>query len=76
MKRKISSLALMFLSMALTLHLTDSALRHAQETPPDADTKPVAERCSDYTNIWALPSGGRLRDRLEPAHVGLTDAGG
>ena len=58
MKRKISSLALMFLSMALTLHLTDNALRHAQETPPDADTQPVAERCSDYSNVWALPSGG------------------
>jgi carboxyl-terminal processing protease len=56
-KRKISSLALMFLSMALTLHLTDNALRHAQETTPTANT-PVAERCTDYSNIWALPSGG------------------
>ena len=57
MKRKISSIALMFLSMALTLHLTDNALRHAQETTPKANT-PVAERCSDYSNVWALPSGG------------------
>lgn len=57
MKRKISSLALMFLSMALTLHLTDNALKHAQETPPTANT-PVPERCADYMNVWALPSGG------------------
>jgi carboxyl-terminal processing protease len=56
-KRKISSLALMFLSMALTLHLTDNALRHAQESTPTANT-PVAERCSDYSNVWALPNGG------------------
>jgi carboxyl-terminal processing protease len=47
----------MFLSMALTLHLTDSALRHAQETTRTANT-PVAERCTDYSNVWALPSGG------------------
>ena len=33
MKRKISSLALMFLSMAVTLHLTDSVARHVQEAP-------------------------------------------
>lgn len=57
MNRKISSLALMFLSMALTLHLTDQAVRHTQETSPSANTT-VAERQADYSDIWSLPQAG------------------
>lgn len=71
MKRRISSLALMFLSMALTLHLTDNAVRHAQELPPNGNTL-VAERCGDYSDLWALPSGGLgALIECEPAGIRL-----
>lgn len=82
MKRKISSLAIMFMSMALTLHLTDQVVRHSQEVAPNERTQ-VAERCSGYVDAFALPSGGlgamiecepsgvRLVTCL-PGHAGLT----
>lgn len=57
MKRKISSLALMFMSMAMTLHLTDRAARCSQEIPPGPDSQ-IAERCLPYVDSWSLPSGG------------------
>ena len=57
MNRKISSLALMFLSMALTLHLTDQAVRHTLETSPSANTA-VAERQAGYADMWSLPKAG------------------
>jgi len=56
-KRKISSLALMFLSMALTLHLTDNALRRAQECPQITDSS-AANRTALHAETWLLPSGG------------------
>lgn len=71
MKRRISSLALMFLSMALTLHLTDQVVRHSQEVPPSDNTL-VAERCSPYLNVWSLPSGGLgALVECEPAGIRL-----
>lgn len=57
MKRKYSSLALMFLSMGLTLQLTDQVVRKTQEAPPGPHTR-VAERCSSYVDVWSLPSAG------------------
>jgi len=56
-KRKISSLAAMFLSMALTLHLTDQVARNVQEAPPSQDSQ-ISERCVSYLDAWSLPSGG------------------
>jgi len=56
-KRSLSTLALMFLSMALTLHLTDTAVRHSQEAAVD-HSKKVSERCLSYADVLALPSGG------------------
>ena len=71
MKRRISSLALMFLSMSLTLHLTDQVVRHSQEIPPSEHTL-VAERCSPYLNVWSLPSGGLgALVECEPAGIRL-----
>lgn len=71
MKRKISSLALMFLSMALTLHLTDQVVRHSQEVPPSGNTL-VPERCASYLDVLALPSGGLgALVECEPAGVRL-----
>lgn len=57
MKRKFSSLALMFMSMAMTLHLTDRAARCSQEIPPGPGSQ-VTDRCLPYADAWTLPSGG------------------
>lgn len=71
MKRKISSLALMFLSMAVTLHLTDQVVRHTQEVKPTQDTL-VAERCSSYLDVCSLPDGGLgALVECEPAGIRL-----
>lgn len=58
MKRKVSSLALMFLSMAVTLHLTDQAARRAQESPvPNQACQVQTVECT-HTDEMSL--GARL----------------
>lgn len=57
MKANYSSLALMFMSMALTLHLTDQAVRHSQERVPSGSAL-ISERCSDFSVVASLPEAG------------------
>lgn len=57
MKLRFSTLAVMFLPLAMTLHMTDLQARWYQQIPPGPETR-VAERNLSFVESWSLPSGG------------------
>lgn len=83
MKRKFSSMAVIFLSTAFTLHLTDQAARHVQESSlfvqPTVTTVCPGQSLGGFSDylpegglgamVEAEPRGGRLVS-LMPGHAG------